>query len=147
MRFFRAFFWVGSVYHLFAAAFFIFMPWSVAGWLGYIDLAHNFSPVFLIQSFGLFLVIAGLSCAYIAEEPAKSVPLVALLTLFKFCLPILAFLALRRGELSTTVVWFHIVNDVIWLPFLIAFYFWFYHHPRPGSLLPFLGIFTSDFKR
>jgi hypothetical protein len=145
MRFFRAFFWVCCVYHLFAAAFFIFVPWNVAAWLGYLDLTKNFSPVFLIQSFGLFLVIGGLACAYVAEEPANSVPLVALLTLFKFCLPILAFLALRRGELGMTVVWFHIVNDVIWLPFLAAYYFWFFHKPRPGRFLRFLELFTTDF--
>jgi hypothetical protein len=143
MRFFRAFFWVGSVYHLFAAAFFVFLPWNVSAWLSYPD----FSSVFLIQIFGLFMAIGGLACAYIAEEPAKSVPLVALLTLFKFCLPILAFLALQRHELPVTVVKFHLFNDVIWLPFLVSFYFWFYHKPRPSRLLPFLGLFTSDFKR
>ncbi len=143
MRFFRVFFWIAAVYHVACGLVFLTMPWALAAWFGYKD----FSPVFLVQSTGLTICLFGLGFAYMAERPSKASPLVVLIGLFKLFLPLLALMGLMRGELHGNVLWFHLFNDVLWLPFLAAFFFWFYHKPRPHRFLPLMGVFGAGLRK
>lgn len=143
MRFFRGFFWVGAAYHFACGVVFLVFPWDLSAWFGYKD----FSPVFLVQATGLTFFLFGIGFAYMAERPSKASALVLLVGLFKLFLPVLAYLGTLRGELHRTVLWFHLFNDLLWLPFLAAFFVWFYHKPRPQRFLPLMGVFGSGFRR
>src|SRR3954462_8142819 len=100
MRFFRIVFWLAAVYNLIASGLLIFAPAAIALLLGY----KVTPPLSLIQSLGLLFGLMGISFAYVAERPSKSMPLVGLGILAHLLLPIFAFLGWQHGELLSGVL-------------------------------------------
>ena len=142
MRFFRNFFWIAAVYNLICGGLLIFAPSEIAQILGY----RTTPPLSLIQTLGLFLGLLGASYAYVAERPSKSMALVGLGTLAHMLMPLFAYFGWRAGELNPGVLWFHLANDLVWLPFFGFYYFWYSHRPRPREFQHFMGVFGTYFK-
>lgn len=138
MRFYRLFFWIAALAHLGLAAWLCLTPD-----LALIHLGHNADrvPLIYLQEHGLFLFIQACAFAYVAERPSKSIPVVTLATLVNLCLPLFAVHAISREDISSAHLRFQLYCSGIMLPFLVSYFFWFYHVPRPSRFMPLLGIF------
>jgi len=136
MRFFRISFWFAFLVHLGLSGWLCLAPEMARTQLGDLNL-----PLIYLQEHGLFLFMQACAYAYVAERPAKSVPVVALAALVNACLPLFALSAYSRGDLGVHHMIFQTTASVLMLPFLAAYIGWFYHVPRPKSFMPLLGIF------
>ncbi|MES2201273.1 MAG: hypothetical protein V4498_03390 [candidate division FCPU426 bacterium] len=137
MRFYRRIFWIFAALHLGVGLWFSFAPQSVKTVL---DQFLN-TPLIFTQSQGLFLWMMAAGFAYVAEDPEHSVPVVALMTLVKSLLPLFTLVGYFSRELSARHLAFEMTLDLVCLPFLISYFFWFYHRPRPESFVPMIGVF------
>jgi hypothetical protein len=138
MRFYRLVFWIAALVHLGLSAWLCLTPELARVQLGH-DLSHT--PLIYLQEHGLFLFIQACAYVYVAERPSKSIPVVALAFLVNGCLPLFAFSAFNRGEISSGHLAFQLWSSAIMLPVLISYFAWFYHVPRPDRFMPLLGIF------
>lgn len=138
MRFYRVFFWIAFFLHLALAAWLCLAPEYAR-----VQLGHDATkvPLIYLQEHGLFMFIQAFAYAYVAERPSKSIPVVALATLVNGLLPLFALSALSRGDISASHLEFQLAVSGVMLPFLISYFFWFYHTPRPDRFMPLLGIF------
>ncbi|HTB21099.1 MAG TPA: hypothetical protein VK914_00165 [bacterium] len=136
MRFFRVSYWFAFMVHL-----------GLSGWLcltpemARMQLGDSTLPLIYLQEHGLFLFMQACAYGYVAERPAKSIPVVTLACIVNVCLPLFALSAYSRGELGTRHLAFQMAGSLIMLPFLAAYIAWFYHIPRPKNFMPLLGIF------
>ena len=139
MRFYRRFFWVVAVYHLLLSVGYGFTPHLAIAFMGYAESM----PHFALQIFGLFYLVMACGFAYVAERPSKSIAIVSLGALAKILTPLVVFVGHWRGELPMQATAFHVISDLVLLPVIVSYFFWFYHVPRPSSFLPMMGIFSK----
>jgi hypothetical protein len=138
MRFFRVSYWF---------AFLVFL--ALSGWLCLCpELARqqlgdstSLVPLIYLQEHGLFLFMQACAFAYVAERPAKSIPVVALACIVNASLPLFAISAYYRNEIGQRHFVFQMAASCVLLPFLGAYIAWFYHVPRPNRFMPLLGLF------
>ena len=136
MRFFRVAFWIAFLLHLILSGWLCLTPE-----LARLQLLDGSLPLIYLQEHGLFLFMQACAYGYVAERPAKSVPVVALACIVNASLPLFAFSAFSRGELGGRHLLFQLALSFVMLPFLAAYIAWFYHVPRPNRFMPLLGIF------
>ncbi len=79
--------------------------------------------------------------AYVAEDPEHSVPVISLMTLVKSLMPLFALVGYLNLELSRVHLALELSLDLVCLPVLISYFFWFYHRPRPENFVPLIGVF------
>ncbi len=139
MRFYRIAFWIAFAVHLSLAAWLCLTPEMARQQLG-----DPMLPLIYLQEHGLFLFMQACAYAYVAERPAKSIPVVGLAVLVNACLPLFALSAFGRGDIGARHLVFQLVCAVGMLPFLGSYIAWFYHVPRPKSFMPLLGLFGKD---
>ena len=142
MRFFRFAYWGTFLLHLVLAAWLCLTPEMARQQL--LDLNV---PLIYLQEHGLFLLMQACAYAYVAERPAKSVPVVALAVLVNACLPLFALSAFGRGDIGGRHLAFQLGLSLLMLPFLGSYIAWFYHVPRPKSFVPLMGIFGQRKKK
>jgi len=138
MRFYRVFFWFAVFLHSALAAWLCLAPEYAR-----VQLGHDATrvPLIYLQEHGLFMFIQACAYAYVAERPNKSIPVVTLATLVNILLPLFALSAYSRGDISASHMQFQLAASFFMMPFLISYYVWFYHTPRPDRFMPLLGIF------
>ena len=139
MRFYRIIFWLLALIHLCIGLWFCFAPQTVKAALDSV----GSTPLIFIQVQGLFLWMMAAGFAYVAENPAHAVPVVALTTLVKSLMPLFAWVGYFNKELSFPHLWFELALDFLCLPVLISYFFWFYHKPRPDRFVPLIGLFGN----
>lgn len=137
MRFYRLVFWIAALVHLGLSAWLCLTPEMALVQLGHAATV----PLIYLQEHGLFLFIQACAYMYVAERPAKSIPVVALASLVNLCLPLFAVSASSRNEIGTGHLIFQLWASGIMLPVLFSYIAWFYHVPRPDRFMPLLGIF------
>jgi hypothetical protein len=136
MRFFRVSYWFAFLVHLGLSGWLCLTPEMARAQLGDLNL-----PLIYLQEHGLFLFMEACAFAYVAERPAKSIPVVTLACIVNVCLPLFALSAFSRGDIGIHHMVFQMAVTLIMLPFLGAYIAWFYHVPRPKNFMPLLGIF------
>lgn len=136
MRFYRIFFWFAFLVHLVLGAWMCLTP-ELAKTL----LHAGQVPLIYLQEHGLFLFMQACAFAYVAERPKNSIPVVALATLVNACLPLFALQAYSRADIGPFQALYQMAVSGVMLPFLISYFVWFYHVPRPDRFMPLLGIF------
>jgi hypothetical protein len=136
MRFFRVAYWFAFMVHLGLSAWLCLTPELARQQLGDLNL-----PLIYLQEHGLFLFMQACAYAYVAERPAKSIPVVALACIVNAALPLFALSAYYRGDIGQHHIVFQLAGSCIMLPYLAAYIAWFYHVPRPNRFMPLLGIF------
>jgi len=137
MRFYRRFFWVVAIYHLLLSLAYGFAPHLAVAFMGYpADL-----PLFSLEIFGILYLVMACGFAYVAERPSKSIAIVSLGALAKTLTPLIVFTGYLRGELALQPTAFHVLSDLLLLPFIVSYFFWFYHVPHPSSFMPLMGFF------
>jgi hypothetical protein len=136
MRFFRVTFWFAFLVHLVLSGWLCLTPELARHQLGDYNL-----PLLYLQEHGLFLFMQACAYGYVAERPAKSVPVVALALIVNASLPLFALGAYSRGDIGPHHIVFQLALTGVMLPFLAAYVAWFYHVPRPNRFMPLLGIF------
>lgn len=136
MRFYRFFFWFAFLVHLGLSAWLCLTPE-----LARLQLGDFALPLIYMQEHGLFLFMQACAYAYVAERPAKSIPVVALAAIVNASLPLFAFSAFSRGEIGHRHFVFQLTASCVMLPYLASYIAWFYHVPRPNRFMPLLGIF------
>jgi hypothetical protein len=136
MRFYRLSFWLAFVIHLLLGAWLCLTPELAKSQLhaGQVGLIY-------LQEHGLFLVMQACGYAYVAERPQKSIPVVGLAGLVNACLPLFALQAYSRADIGPFQLIFQLSVSGVMLPFLISYFVWFYHVPRPDRFMPLMGIF------
>lgn len=138
MRFYRVFFWFAVFLHVGLAAWLCLAPDYALRQLGH-DATKM--PLIYLQEHGLFMFIQACAYAYVAERPNKSIPVVTLATLVNILLPLFALGGFSRNEVSASHLEFQLTESFFMMPFLISYYVWFYHTPRPDRFMPMLGFF------
>lgn len=138
MRFYRMFFWLAVILNLGLSAWLCLAPEYAR-----VQLGHDATkvPLIYLQEHGLFMFIQACAYAYVAERPNKSIPVVSIATLVNILLPLFALSAYSRGEVSASHMQFQLAESGFMLPFLISYFAWFYHIPRPDRFMPLMGIF------
>jgi hypothetical protein len=96
-------------------------------------------PLTFIQTRGLIMIVMTVGLISLAEHPA--VNLAALLCFIDILLPLFSVVGFYRNELSYAHLSFELGLDLSLLPFLIAYFFWYYHKPRPNRFVPLIGLF------
>jgi hypothetical protein len=139
MRFYRYIFWLLAMVHLGLGLWFCFAPQTV---LGILDLEHSSETrQIFIQTQGLFYWMLCAGFAYAAESPEHAVPVVALMCLVKSLTPLFSWVGYNNHELSATYFSFELALDLVSLPLLISYFFWFFHRPRPNRFVHLIGLF------
>ena len=144
MRFYRVFFWIAVFLHLGLAAWLCLAPDYALRQLGH-DATKM--PLIYLQEHGLFMFIQACAYAYVAERPNKSIPVVSIATLVNILLPLFTLGGYSRNEVSLAHVEFQLSESGFMLPFLISYFVWFYHTPRPDRFMALLGIFGERKQR
>ena len=142
MRFYRLIFWILAIVHLGLGLWFCFAPQTV---LSALDHLSETRQIF-IQTQGLFYWMLAAGFAYTAENPKNSVPVVALMTLVKSLTPLFSWVGHNSNEISTNYFSFELCLDLVSLPFLVSYFFWFFHKPRPDRFVPLIGVFGQKKK-
>lgn len=142
MRFYRNAFWAAALLHLAIAGWFCLAPDTVRNIFGHPETM----PLIFFQVSGLVFFIQACGFGFMAERP-ESVPAGYLVTLGKVLLPFFAWSAWRRGELSGMHFAFQGTIDLVLLPLLISYFFWYTHAPRPNRFMPLMGIFGESKKK
>ncbi len=144
VRFFIVFFWVAAFIHGALA-----LVLSLAPELARESLSGQGStfPLLLFQTEGLLYLLLAAAFAYVANNTGKGAPVVALITFTKVLMPLYTYSAFHRNEISITHVGLDLSLDLIFLPFLIAYFLWFNHTPRPNRFVPLIGLFGSEKKK
>jgi hypothetical protein len=137
MRFYRYCFWMLAIVHLGLGLWFCFAPQTV---LSALDPASETHQIF-IQTQGLFYWMLCAGFAYAAESPEHAIPVVALMTLVKALTPLFSWVGFNNHDLSVTYFSFELTLDLVSLPFLISYFFWFFHTPRPDRFIHLVGLF------
>jgi hypothetical protein len=135
MRFFRTSFWLFASLHFGLGFWFCLAPAAVTQIFD-----HKAQGIYL-QSQGLLFFVIASALAYVAEQPEHGVPVVVLLSLVKLLMSFFSWVGLHHGELSYSHLAFELTLDFLSLPFLISYFFWFYHRPRPNRFVPYIGLF------
>ena len=136
MRFYRLTFWLAFVIHLLLGAWLCLTPELAKS-----VLHAGLVPLIYLQEHGLFLVMQAFAYAYVAERPQKSIPVVTLAALINACLPLFALQASSRGDIGPYLTILQVSVSGVMLPYLISYFLWFYHVPRPDRFMPLMGIF------
>ena len=137
MRFYRYDFWLLAMVHLGLGLWFCFAPQTV---LSVLDRASETRQIF-IQTQGLFYWMLCAGFAYAAESPEHAVPVVALMTLVKALTPLFSWVGFNNNDVSSTYFSYELMLDLVSLPFLISYFFWFFHKPRPDRFVHLIGLF------
>jgi len=135
MRFFRFMFWVLAVLQAMSALAFVFAPDFIRNFL---ELGPQM-PLTFVQTRGLIMIVITVGLISLAEHPA--INLAALLCFIDILLPLFSVVGYYRNELSFSHLNFELGLDLSLLPFLIAYFFWYYHKPRPNRFVPLIGLF------
>jgi hypothetical protein len=142
MRFYRITFWLLALVHFIIGLWFCFAPQTVRVALDQLV----GTPLIFTQTQGLFLWMMAAGLAYVAENPVHGVPVVSLIALTKSLMPLFAWVGYSAAELSFTHLRFELSLDLVTLPVLISYFFWFYHKPRPDRFVPLMGLFGNKKK-
>jgi hypothetical protein len=137
MRFYRYCFWLLATIHFGLGLWFCFAPQAV---LSALDHQVETRQIF-IQTQGLFYWMLAAGFAYAAENPEHGVPVVALMTLVKALTPLFSWSGYIHSELSSSYIAFELTLDCMCLPFLVSYFFWFFHKPRPDRFVHLIGLF------
>lgn len=144
MRFFIVFFWVAAIIHGVLALGLSLAPELARDTLSGPDSTF---PLLLFQIVGLLYLLLAAAFAYVANNTGKGVPVAALATFTKVLLPLYTYSAYHRNEIGIAHVGLDLSVDLIFLPFLIAYFLWFNHKPRPNRFVPLIGVFGSEKKK
>lgn len=136
MRFYRYFFWLAFAVHLLLGAWLCLTPELAKSQLH----AQQVGLIYL-QEHGLFLFMQACAFAYVAERPQKSIPILALAALVNASLPLFALQAYSRADIGPYLLALQLGVSGVVLPFLVSYFIWFYHVPRPDRFMPLMGIF------
>lgn len=136
MRFYRAFFWFLAILQWSAGLWFCLLPAQVRSSFG-----HDSAPLILFQLQGLIFFVLASGFAYVAEQPGQGVPVVSLATLTKSLILLFSFVAYLADEIGSLYFRFVATLELGTLPFVISYFFWYYHKPRPNRFVPLIGLF------
>src|SRR6185503_5930114 len=137
MRFYRYAFWLLAFVHFGLGLWFCFAPQTV---LSAFDHQNETRQIF-IQTQGLFYWMLAAGFAYASESPEHAVPVISLMTLVKLLTPLFSWVGYNNHELSGVYFGFELALDLASLPFLISYFFWFFHKPRPDRFVHLIGLF------
>lgn len=137
MRFYRYTFWALAVIHLGLGTWFCFAPQIVLDTFNSSIETHQI----FIQTQGLFYWMLCAAFAYAAESPEHAIPVVALMTLVKALTPLFSWVGFNNHDVSQAYFSFELLLDLVSLPLLISYFFWFFHTPRPDRFVPLIGLF------
>ena len=85
---------------------------------------------FLMSGIGLFVALYGYGYWVVAQDLRRYPQLVIIGFLGKTLGPIGWLFTVWRGELPARTLLVNVFNDLIWLPFFVAYLLWFYRGQR-----------------
>src|SRR5690349_11951041 len=81
---------------------------------------------FLMQGIGLFVALYGYGYWVVSRDLARYPQLVVIGFLGKALGPLGWLLTVWRGELPARTLLVNVFNDLLWLPFFIAYFIWYW---------------------